>query len=374
VLKLRLTIISHACVVDVNQGVFAALAGLGHDVAIVTPDRWRHEYSNTPILPQRLDGFSGAFISVPAFGVGSVPLHGYFGRLRPILHTLTPNAVYIQEEPYSVAALQWARVCRTARVPFAFYSAQNGERRYPLPFRLLEHSVERDARVGIAVSDEAVSSLRKRGYMGPVEVVPLAVDASRFRPGSGDEALRKRLRLNGLTVGFLGRLVPEKGVAVLLEALEILRTQLPVKLLCIASGPLASECRKADGVVVAEGVKHMDVPRYLGLVDVLAIPSRTTPRWKEQFGRAIIEALACGIPVVGSDSGSIPEIIGKTGGGVVVPEGDAISLATQLRRILEDVSLRQRLGIAGREAVVNGYSTAPVAARLEEIFREIALS
>ena len=88
-------------------------------------------------------------------------------------------------------------------------------------------------------------------------------------------------------------------------------------------------------------------------LDVLVLPSRTTPTWKEQFGRVIVEALWCGVPVVGSDSGEIPWLIGLTGGGLMFPEGDHAALAGGSTR------LRGRPGAAraaGRGAAASGRS------------------
>ena len=106
-------------------------------------------------------------------------------------------------------------------------------------------------------------------------------------------------------------------------------------------------------VQVLDGLSHERMAEGFARLDVLALPSRTTPTWKEQFGRVIVEALWCGVPVVGSDSGEIPWLIGLTGGGLVFPEGDDAALAGRLTELREDPALRQRLatqGGAGRAA------------------------
>jgi glycosyltransferase involved in cell wall biosynthesis len=107
------------------------------------------------------------------------------------------------------------------------------------------------------------------------------------------------------------------------------------------------------------------MPSAYAQLDVLVLPSRTTPTWKEQFGRAIVEALWCGVPVVGSDSGEIPWLIGLTGGGLVFAEGDRAALAAQLARLRMDPQLRRELAATGRAAVERLFSVPAATDRLE---------
>jgi glycosyltransferase involved in cell wall biosynthesis len=123
--------------------------------------------------------------------------------------------------------------------------------------------------------------------------------------------------------------------------------------------------------VVAEGVQHADVPRHLAGVDVLVLPSITTKSWREQFGRALIEAMACEIPVVGTDSGEIPNLIRETGGGLIVREWQQAELAEAVIGLLQDSALSRSLGQRGREAVLRRYSIEAVCDRLEGILRQL---
>jgi glycosyltransferase involved in cell wall biosynthesis len=96
-------------------------------------------------------------------------------------------------------------------------------------------------------------------------------------------------------------------------------------------------------------------------MDVLVLPSRTTRDWAEQFGRVLVEALSCGVPVVGSDSGEIPWVVTTTGGGHVFPEGNVDELARVLGRLRADPAERTRLAERGR-AVVKDVFTADACA------------
>jgi glycosyltransferase involved in cell wall biosynthesis len=361
---MKLLVVSHACVVDVNQRVYRELELMGHGVTVVVPDRWRHVYSNEDIHPTSLSGFHGPLVPLPVWNPGSVPLHGYLSWIAPVFTRFTPDVAYIDEEPYSVAAFQWVRGAFRKRVRAVFFTAQNIPKKYPLPVRLFERYVWGHSSLGVCATGGVVEALRVRGYRGKTAVVPYAVDTARFRPGLRDAALGKSLGLQSRVVAFLGRLVEQKGVRVLLQAYRSLPGREATTLLLVGSGPLAEECRAQPGVVVVEGVPHARVPQYLALADLLVLPSLTTASWREQFGRAAIEAMACGLPVVGSDSGEIPNVLNGAGGGVVVPEGNGQALAEAIASLLGDAKARRLLGNQGRENVQRDYSTTGVAGRL----------
>jgi glycosyltransferase involved in cell wall biosynthesis len=332
---MKLLIVSHAAVLAANQDVIAALSEL-HELTLVTPDRWSHEYDRG-LVASSLPSLEGQTRRLAVLWPGRVPTHAYrnMWALRRIIAGADPDLVYLEEEPYSLAALQTTLSSRGRRK--CFYSLQNIQKAYPLPIRLAERLVGRRSCGATAISSEVVQVLRAKGYRGPVHIVPLALSPARFHPAAPREDLRARFG-PGPIVGYLGRLVAEKGIEDLLAAFCALREERPeAQLLMAASGPLADLARSAAGVTVLEGLKHEDVPDYLRLMNVVVLPSRTTPRWKEQFGRAATEAMACGVRVVGSDSGEIPHVISRFAGGTVFAEGDRGALLDALRRHLDDV-------------------------------------
>jgi glycosyltransferase involved in cell wall biosynthesis len=104
----------------------------------------------------------------------------------------------------------------------------------------------------------------------------------------------------------------------------------------------------------AGDVPSLDVPRWIAALDCLVLPSRTTQRWKEQFGRVLVEAMATGVPVVGSSSGEIPVVIGDAGR--IFSEGDGRALIGELRALAESPELRAELGRRGRERALARYT------------------
>jgi glycosyltransferase involved in cell wall biosynthesis len=113
-------------------------------------------------------------------------------------------------------------------------------------------------------------------------------------------------------------------------------------------------------------IPSSQMPYYYSGLDVLVLPSRTRPNWKEQFGRVLIEAMACQVVVVGARCGAIPEVIGDAG--LTFAEGNAADLRAELQKLLGDVNLRVDLAQKGRQRVLDQFTQSQIAARTVEIY------
>jgi glycosyltransferase involved in cell wall biosynthesis len=111
------------------------------------------------------------------------------------------------------------------------------------------------------------------------------------------------------------------------------------------------------------------VPRYLNAMDVLCAPSCTTPRWREQFGRMLVEAFACGVPVIGSDSGEIPHVLGDAG--LVAREGDEAAWGRALAGLLESPARRGELAVRGMERARARFAWPVVARQHLDFFERL---
>jgi glycosyltransferase involved in cell wall biosynthesis len=116
-------------------------------------------------------------------------------------------------------------------------------------------------------------------------------------------------------------------------------------------------------------VRHAEVPRYLNAMDVLCAPSQTTPRWREQFGRMLVEAFACGVPVIGSDSGEIPHVVGDAG--LVIGEANEVGWRAALNELLESPARRAELAARGLERARRRYAWPIVARQYLAFFEEL---
>ena len=364
--------VSKALVVGAYQRKLEAIARQPDvELACIVPPAWRQDGRNFRLERAYTAGYE--LIVEPIRWNGSFHLF-YFPGLGKQLSRLAPDVVHVDEEPYNLATFLSTRLALRRAARPLFFTWQNLYRRYPPPFRWLERYVLGHARHAIAGNAEAAVVIRRKGYRGALTVIPqFGVDPEVFSPGPGAQGLRPSPA--PFLIGYLGRLVEEKGLWILLEAVAGLDGDWRLEL--FGHGPLrgeliarAADLGLAERIAVREPLPSTEVPAQLRRLDALVLPSLTRPNWKEQFGRALVEAMACGVPVVGSDSGEIPTVVGD--GGVIVPEGNAPALAAALRRLATDRGLRTDLGRRGRARVLERFTQASVARRTVEVYRQVA--
>ena len=176
------------------------------------------------------------------------------------------------------------------------------------------------------------------------------------------------------TIGFIGRLIQEKGLLDLVTAADGLTGDW--RLVFVGDGPLRSALAAralalhlGDRVSFQPPVPSIQVPHAMHQLDCLVVPSHTTPHWKEQFGRILVEAMACGVPVVGSNSGEIPHVIGDAG--FVFPEGDAAALRERLRQLITSPTIHAKLQTLGRQRFLNHFTQKQIASTTVALYRRI---
>ncbi|MBE7213507.1 MAG: glycosyltransferase, partial [Gluconacetobacter diazotrophicus] len=372
---MKILLIAHACQMRAEGQQRAQCLGAlpGVDLRVVVPDRWM-EYGTWRLPQQPLDPtytFQVEKIRWPWTGPAQWYFHSY-PKLGKILRAFRPDVIDLWEEPWGLVSAQAVRL-RNRLLPSAKIVVEteaNINRHHPFPFTTLRRYVLRHADFAVTRQTEGISVLRAHGYHGPVRFVGNGVDAQLFSPR--DRAACKRaLGLGDFVVGYVGRLIEAKGLMDAVEALA--QCPLPVNLLFVGGGIFqpALEQRAAE-LGLAERVKFLppramaELPEAMNAMDALLLVSRTTRTWKEQFGRVIIEAQACGTPVIGSDSGSIPEIVGA--GGIIVPEGNSTALAGAIQQLYNNPNLAANLGRLGREQVEAHYTWQRVAEQMHGIY------
>lgn len=200
------------------------------------------------------------------------------------------------------------------------------------------------------------------------------VDVEEFAPGTRETTAPP-------TILFAGRLRTEKGVLVLLDAFARVRAAIPeARLVIVGDGPARPEIETrvaalslSDAVTLTGTIKHRAMPDVFRAADVVAMPSLTTRKWEEQVGMVALQAMACGIPVVATRSGAIPEYVPESAG-MLVPERDTHALADALKTILCDEALRERLGRAAREHACAHYDARLNVRRAEQVIKERCLA
>jgi glycosyltransferase involved in cell wall biosynthesis len=304
---------------------------------------------------------------------GHFHLH-FYPNLGTHVQRLRPDIMHIDEEPYNLATFHAMRLAIQVDAKPLFFTWQNLLRRYPFPFNWMERHNYRHSAHAIAGNRDGVDVLRGKGYHGPVTVIPqFGVDTDAYRPSTG-ESKQKSIQFH---IGYVGRLVEEKGIDLLLRAAAELDGEW--RLSVLGDGPfkarlmqLSGELEMEDRVTFQTPLPSAEMPAHYKRLDALVLPSRTRPNWKEQFGRVLIEAMACGVPVVGSNSGEIPHVIGEAG--LIFPENDTQALRVHLSALMGNPRLRQDLAQNGREHVIGHYTQKKVAQATHEVYVNTATS
>lgn len=363
----RLLTIGHSYVVAANRELAhqMALAGRGEwDVTAVAPAHFRGDLR--PIAAEPIYGEACTLKTVP-MRLDRVPHLTWYGSGTRAILSQPWDVVHCWEEPFTAAAAQIARLApRTARLVLA--SFQNISKTYPWPLSAFERSTMTRAAGWIAFGETVQRALADRpGYRDiPSRAIPPGVDLQRFRPDSAaGRAIRGRLgwAADAIVIGYLGRFVEQKGLDLLIRAIK--RCDAAWHALFVGGGPLepslhAFARRHPGRVHVQTAVPHDEVPAWLNAMSMLCAPSQTTARWREQFGRMLIEAMACGVPVIASNSGEMPSVVGDAG--TIVGERDEAGWTAAIARLAQDETMRHNLSELGLARVRSRFTWA-IAAR-----------
>ena len=374
--------LSKALVVGAYQKKAEELAALpGVELTVAVPPVWREPGALAQPIERRFTrGYR--LVELPIWLNGRHHLHFYPGISR-LVAAVRPDVLHIDEESFNFATYQAMRAGVRYGARCCFYNWANIERRYPPPFGWFEQYNFRHAAHAIAGVYEAAAIIRRHGYSGPISILPqVGVDPQLFspaadqQPGTGGQVGTSDPPVSAsgasFVVGYLGRLVPQKGLLDLVEALVRLPERVRVRL--IGAGVqrpvlLARAAELGVGARLELIDWTADVPGELRRLDALALPSRTTRSWKEQFGRVLPEAMSCGLPVIGSSSGEIPNVVGDAG--LIFPEGDVPALAAAIEQLAANPALCAELGRRGRARVLANYTQAALARKYYDVYRQM---
>jgi len=223
----------------------------------------------------------------------------------------------------------------------------------------------------ITVSQSSLGDITRAHGVDPerIRVVPVGVDPSHWRP------VPDVARVPGRLMTTASADVAMKGLAHLLEALAKVRTERPDTELVVVGQPVADGrvARMIERLGVEKsvrfvgGVSDEEIVRLYAEAEIAVVPSLY-----EGFSLPAIEAMACGVPVIATTGGAIPEVVGKDGTtAVLVPPGDAGALKTAILDLLDDSERRTRVGEAGRVRATERYSWRAAASRTVEVYREV---
>lgn len=387
---MKILVASHTYIVDLNCEKLRALSRLksGIEVVVVVPKRWNPGGVQNKIIATEYRD-QGAFKIVPVtnFSQNHQGLLTFGADLISLLQKFRPQVIQVEQGSRGLAYTQMILLNQLLGLEAknVFFTWWNLPYQLKFPIALLEKYNLNHSDGIISGNQDGAEILRQRGYQGAIKVMPqLGVDQTLFTPRSQPElAARLGIIPADFVVGFVGRFVPEKGLLTLLKSLISLTDQ-PWKLLLLGRGELkdeivqiASENNIQDRVIIIESVPHDQVANYINLMSTLVLPSETNNKfktltsvgWKEQFGHVLIEAMACKVPVIGSNSGEIPYVIADAG--LVFPEGDFLALANCLLALIENPDFAKNLGELGYERAMLKYTNQALAEQQLAFYQEL---
>lgn len=366
---MRVLLLSKAYVVGIYQSKLVEMVKLEKnlELTLAVPPFWKAQHGRMPLEKSHTQGY--AMKVIPMAFNGRFHIHFYPGFSR-LVREVKPDIVHIDEEPYNLATYLANIAARGLKAKTLWFSWQNLERYYPPPFSLIERYNLKHVDYAIAGSRTSAQIWRKKGYQGPLAIIPqFGVDPSIFSPGE------KSYNNKSIQIAYAGRLVEEKGIELLIHALSGLTGTWHATLL--GNGPaekhlkqLAEELALMDDITFEPTIPSHKMPDFYRAIDILVLPSRTKQNWQEQFGRVLVEAMASGVCVIGSNSGEIPYVIDDAG--LIFPEGDVAQLRAQLQYLLNDDGARKAYAEKGRQRVLQQFTQTRIAQATLQVYRELS--
>jgi len=295
---------------------------------------------------------------------------GMVRRLRRLMMQVNPDVVHLHSRR---GADIWGGIAaRSCSLPVVLSRrVDNPEARWvaSLKYRLYDRTVTISDGIRQVLLNEGVAADR-------IRCVPSAVDTSQYHPEDRDDAWFRRefaLAPDELVVGMSAQLIPRKGHQLLLEALpEVLKVHPRLKVLMFGRGPEADRIQSAIDAsplmrphVCMTGFRT-DLDRVLKHLDLLVHPA-----YMEGLGVSLLQAAACGVPIVAARAGGMPEIVHPGVNGELITPGDVKGLSEAMNKVLGSQELRRRYGLAGRQLVADRFSIEAMVCGNLAVYREL---
>ena len=366
---MRVLFVGHTYRVKVNREKLKELAKYKDvELSVITPKKWHH-FLRDITLEKGNENYD--LIPLKTLFQGNEPIYFY---LHPTLHLnkIKLDIIQVEQGAGALVYLQ-AIIMKKLFAPKAkmlFFTWWN------LPYKpsLIEKINLKYTDCAIVGNEDAKNILVDHGFKNPIKILPqLGVDPKLYKKSDSTE-LKEKIELHSFVIGYVGRIIEQKGIITLIEA--VARIEKDYQLLLVGRGELKDkivDLATKKGIMgkihFVDPVPHNKVPDYLNCMDVMVLPSLTTKSWKEQFGHVLIEAMSCEVPVIGSSSAEIPNVIGDAG--LIFKEGNSNDLCEKLILLMSDEKLRETLAKKGRERVLQKYTHKKIAEETYKIYQEL---
>jgi glycosyltransferase involved in cell wall biosynthesis len=363
----RAVVLSRLYADPANRAKLRALASHGVALAVAVPERWTSADGRQQVTAAGDDG-GIRIVPIPVSGRPTEPdrLSWSAKALRALLADFRPDVVHVEEEPWTRPAALGMRLAKKLGIPSVASTAQSVSRAYSIRERLRREQSLRLATGVVGTTKLALTLATKRRPTAPRLALPqMGITAPPPNPRDPHP---------GLEIGFVGRLVPERGLDLLFRACVGLAGKWTLTV--VGTGPSQEELEQlAQRLGIAARISWLGaLPRQAveeiwPKLDCVVLPSRTTERWVMTVGRAALHAMAHGVAVVGTDSGALPELLGDAGR--IVSEEDVPALAAILQEFYANRSECERLGSMGRRRVLEEFSDDAIARKLLGFWRTL---
>lgn len=374
---MKVLFVWHAAVEPEYRKLFVELSKEVEQLIVIAPSSWT-EGGRLQYLENKKNDLDYNLISLSVIFRNKIRRHSYpnFFKIISIAKTFKPDVLHLFEEPFSFVCSEFISIFKmfspdTKVIIESFENLDVVQRNI---FHYIQKFNLKNTDLLINIPQEGELIWRSRGFRGYIKKGNVGVDTKKFFKNY--EFLKNKERLR---IGYVGRVTPEKGLDTLIEAfLSLINGGFNVELSVVGSGnedyvnKLKNKLNKLileNKVFFEESLDSDNLVSLYNKIDILVLPSLTTLRWKEQFGRVLIEAMACETVVAGSSSGEIPVVIGDAG--VVFREGDADDLFLKLKELILNPNLMKELAKKGKERVDKLYSWEVVAKQLKEYYSEL---
>ena len=245
-------------------------------------------------------------------------------------------------------------------------------------FTSIQRNVLKNCDICTVNSEATKNELLKRfpEFKDKVDVIPMGVDTKTFSKKNTKSKFNEYK--NKKIILFVGRLNEQKGIDYLIKAMEIVNAKISnSRLLIIGEGRYKKELQgiaddlHADNIEFLGGMNQKDLADYYNLADVFVLPSVTSRIGTEGQGLVLLEAMACGTPVIGTETGGIKFMIRDNDNGLLVKERNEDELGTAILKMLSDGKLRKKLSKNGIIFVKKNYSWEIVAEKFDEVYRKL---
>jgi len=378
--RIKILLIDHTGILKSDRRKYEELANFNDlELAVLTPNKWEFNYKTFSFEDSPNDKYK--IVNAPVAFPGYAHRSFYLVSLIKILNEFKPDIIHLFQEPYSLFAGQTVllRNLLSPKSKLIFITWENlNHKKFPFLFaplyKFMENYAYKNSNCATPITHTAKEVLQQRGFQGECHVMSWGIDPDLFQKKNVD-SLKCNLNLKrAFIIGFIGRFVEEKGILDLLKA----AAELPgnIKILLIGDGPLKADLPQIamdldlkNRLIIIKTLTNSEINSYINCMDLLVLPSRASSYWREQLGRVLIEAMACEVSVIGSDSGEIPNVIGDVG--LVFRSGDYLDLKNKIEKIRTHQVDVSGLVKKAKKKVMQEYSWKPIAKNLHDLYWDL---